>query len=295
MKNKGLIITLITILSLLAISLIILMILLINGRIRIPMFGFSDKVSNELIMDKIYENKFTNININASTSDINILVSNDENIRVVIYGEEKRLEVKDETQELYILFEEKKCFGFCFNITKDKIDVYLPANYDKDILVNNNYGNIDIATFKNSNIEVNEDCGDVHIASGNKVTVNNSYGDIKIDEASEIDVKESAGDVKVGTVNVAKIENNLGDIIVESVTSSLDIDDDCGDIKINSLNLEKDSYIVNNLGDIKIGSTNDIYIDAKTDLGKVKINSNNHKADITLKLENDCGDIKVNN
>ncbi len=295
MKNKGLIITLISILSLLAIALIVLMIFLMNGKMRFPMFNFSNKISTELIMDKTYENKFTKININASTSDINILTSNDENIRVVIYGEEKRLDITDETQELYILFEEQKCFGFCFNVTKNKIDVYLPTNYDKDILVNNDFGNIDIAKFKDANIEVNEDCGDVHIASGNKVTVNNSYGDIKIDEANWIDVKESAGDVKIGTVKNAKIENNFGDITLESVTSSLDISDDCGDIKIDSLNLEKDSNIVNNLGDIKIGSTNDIYIDAKTDLGSVKINNNNHKADITLKLENDCGDIKVNN
>lgn len=295
MKNKGLIITLITILSLLTVALIALMILFINGKIRIPMFGLSNKVSNELIMDETYENKFTKLNINVSTSDVNILVSNDDKIRVVIYGDEERLDIKNETQELYILFKEKKCFGFCFNITKNKVDVYLPANYDKDILVNNDFGNIEISEFKAANIVVNEDCGDVHIVSGNEVTVKNSYGDIKIDEANKIDVKESAGDVKVGTVKSAQIENNFGDITVESITSGLDISDDCGDIKIDHLNLEKDSHIVNNLGDIKIGSTNDIYIDAKTDLGKVKINNNNHKSDITLKLENDCGDIKVNN
>lgn len=295
MKNKGLIITLISILSLIAIFLVAVMILLINGKARMPMFGFSNKVSKELIMDEIYENKFTKININVSTSDVNILVSNDDKIRIAIYGDKELLDIKDETQELYILFKEKKCFGICFNITKNKVDVYLPANYDKDILVNNDYGDIEISEFKNSNIEVNEACGDVHIVSGNKVTVNNSYGNIKIDEASEVNVKESAGDVKVGTVKSAQIENNYGDITVENITDSLDISDDCGDIKIDHLNLEKDSHIVNNLGDIKIGSTNDIYIDAKTDLGDVKINNNNHKSDITLKLENDCGDIKVNN
>ena len=295
MKNKGLIITLISILSLLAIAFIVLMILLMNGKIKTHFFNFSNKVSTELIMDETYENNFTKININVSTSDVNILVANDDKIRVVVYGDKERLDIKDETQELYILFKEKKCFGFCFNITKNKVDVYVPKNYDKDILVNNDYGNIEISEFKDANIEVNEDCGDVHIGAGNNVTVDNSYGDIKIDKANKIDVKESAGDVKVGTVSIAQIENNFGDIIIENVTSSLDISDDCGYIKINSVNLEKDSKIVNNFGDIKIGSTNDIYIDAKTDLGSVKINNNNHKSDVTLKLENDCGDIKVNN
>lgn len=46
---------------------------------------------------------------------------------------------------------------------------------------------------------------------------------------------------------------------------------------------------------MKIGETNDIYIDAKTDLGEVKVNRNNRYSEITLEIENDCGDIKVEN
>ena len=132
MKNKGLIITLITILSLIAIFLVVVMILLMNGKMRPHFFNFSNKISTELIMDETYENKFTKININVSTSDVNILVSNDDKIRVIIYGDKERLDIKDETQELYILFKEKKCFGFCFNITKNKVDIYVPANYVRE-------------------------------------------------------------------------------------------------------------------------------------------------------------------
>ena len=51
----------------------------------------------------------------------------------------------------------------------------------------------------------------------------------------------------------------------------------------------------NNLGDIKILNTNEIYFDAKTNLGDTKINNNYNKSEITLKIQNDCGDIEINN
>ena len=72
------------------------------------------------------------------------------------------------------------------------------------------------------------------------------------------------------------------------------IDADAGDVKINTLNITQNSNIEINAGDIKINQTNDIYIDAETDLGETKINNNNDKSEITLKIENNLGDIKVN-
>ena len=79
------------------------------------------------------------------------------------------------------------------------------------------------------------------------------------------------------------------------VNNYLNLTNDSGDIKINNVNLNKNSIIKDEYGDIEINNTNQIYIDAKTDLGDTKINNNFHKSDITLKIENECGDITVNN
>ena len=49
------------------------------------------------------------------------------------------------------------------------------------------------------------------------------------------------------------------------------------------------------MGDISVGKTNDILIDAKTSLGEVNIRNNNYKSDITLSIDNSCGDITVKN
>jgi len=49
------------------------------------------------------------------------------------------------------------------------------------------------------------------------------------------------------------------------------------------------------MGDVSIGRTNDILIDAKTSLGEVDVRNNDYKSEITLKIDNSCGDITVKN
>lgn len=295
MKNKGLIITLITIFSIIVIALIIFMIGLINGNIKIPSFNFSYKVSNELAMNELYDNTFELIKIDTSASDVTFKLSNDETIRVVIYGNKDKLDVKTNNNQLHINFKENDCVGFCFNRTISKIEIYLPISYNKKIIVNNNYGDISIESFINSDIEINEGSGDVSILGGNKIKVNNDYGDIKIGEAKDIDIKEAAGDVIIENVDNVNVENNYGDVSIKNVRNYLNINSDCGDIEIDNLVLNKDSIISNNYGDVEIKNTNNIYIDAETDLGDIDINNNYHKSDITLTIKNDCGDIEVDN
>ena len=47
------------------------------------------------------------------------------------------------------------------------------------------------------------------------------------------------------------------------------------------------------INDVAVDNINDIYVDAKTDMGDVKIKNNNRKSDITLTIDDDMGDIRV--
>lgn len=295
MKNKKITIFLIVLLSLVSISLIIFMISLLSGKLKIAKFQFGHKVSSELVLNETYDNKFKDISITSQASDIYIKKSSMDNVKVVIYGDEENTEVDVSENELVINSKEKSCIGFCFNTTIAKIEVYLPENYENNIKIVNNYGDIDVSKFLQATIDIEEDSGDVNILGGDFVTVSNDYGDIKIDKANVIDIKQSSGDVKVKTVNEATILNNYGDIEITTVNNYLDLSNDCGDIKIDNINLTQNSTIKDDLGDIKIGSTNKIYIDAETELGDVSITNNYPKSDILLKIENDCGNIKVDN
>ncbi len=295
MQNKGLIITLIIGLSILALSLLGFMFLLIDGHVLGPRFFKINKISTTKIFDKEYPTNFKNIKVDASISDIYFKKSSDNNVRVVVFGKKKELRVEEENEELSVRFQEKHCVGICFNRKKNKVEVYLPENYQGNIVVKNDYGDIRIDSFKRSNIEVEEDCGDVSIASGRKVTVKNNYGDIKIGEAKYANLKESCGDIEIRKVDDVIVKNNYGDISIKKVLNYIDAKEDCGDIEIDYLSINKDSSIKNSFGSIDIGSTSEIYIDAKTDLGDVDIERNSRTAKTILTVKNNCGDITVEN
>lgn len=296
MKSKTGIVLLIILLVIICISLISFMINIINGKSRF-LFGikFGHKVSEELVVDEEYNTNFEKIDITCDAGDVYIKTSNEEKIKVKIYGEKENTKIETSDDELKIISKEKKGHIFSFNNRISKIEVYIPKKYEDTIKITNNYGDIEVEEFENANIEIEEDCGDVSVKQGKTVNIKNKYGDIQLDKAIEAKINQSAGDVKVGEVNDINVENNYGDIKINNVYNSLKVEEDCGKVKIDNLNIKENSFIENNLGDIKIGSTNEIYIDASIDLGDIKINQNYPKSEITLKIKNNCGDIKVDN
>lgn len=294
MKSKIGIILLIILLIIICIGLISFMINIINGK-SVFRFGFSNKVSEELIINEEYDNTFKKIDITSEAGEVYVKTSNEKKVKVKIYSEAENTKVETENNELTIISQEKKGHIFAFNNKISKIEVYLPENYENTIKIKNNYGDIEVEKFANSDIEIEEDCGDVLVQQGKKVSIKNDYGDIKLEKAIEANIKQSAGDVKIDEVNDINVENNYGDIKIKNVYNSLKVEEDCGEVKIENININENSSIENNLGDIKIGSTNEIYINASIDLGDIKINQNYPKSEITLKIKNNCGDIKVDN
>ena len=297
MNNKTLKIILIIFLSLLVIGLSIFFVnILTNKDFRFGHFSFGHKVSNELVFNQEYEAIFDIIKIDSKSSDIEIKEGNESKVKVVIYGDKDETNVEIVNNKLNIKSNEKKCIGFCFNMTIAKIEVYLPSSYSGNINIENNYGDVNIGNFDNLILDAKLDAGDIKVDSLKSGKIKNSYGDIKIlGYSKELEIDQDCGDVEVSEVDRIKLENNYGDIDIGKVNEYLQIKEDCGDVKIDSLNLKENSSIHNSYGDIKIGSTNEIYINAKTSLGDTKINNNYQKSYVTLTIDNSCGDIRVNN
>lgn len=295
MKSKNLTIFIITLSSILIVFLIFILVYLLNNNSRFY-FNFGDTVSDKLVLDETYDTIFDEIKIDSKTSNIEIKNSNNEKIKLVIYGEEEKLEVNKDNNKLNIKTKEKNCIGFCFNRKIFKIELYLPITYDKKLIIDNNYGDVSISEFENMEISAKLSAGDINIEKIKSGKIVNNYGDIKINGYSKkLDITEDCGEVYVSAVDDIKVTNKFGDIKINKVNNSLNIKDDCGDIKIDELDIKKNSSIHNSLGDITLGSTNDIYIDAKTNLGDTKVNTSNKKSDITLTINNSCGDIEVHN
>lgn len=263
MNNKGLIITLIILLIIVIILLIAFLGLSINGKIGLQ--KWNAKKSKQVIFDNSYEmSQVGSLEILSAAGDIKFEESTDGKVRVVVYGEnEEELQVSLNGNQLNVDFAQyrHRKFFLGFRFYSNDIMIYLPKDVAHEISVKANYGDIKAIDLPNSTMNIREDCGDVILGKMKNVFVKNSYGDIKIAE----------------------------------ISNKVEIESDCGDVKIGSVNLMENSSIVNSLGDIKIGQTNEIYMDAKTELGEVKINHNDRHADIILKIQNSCGDIKVGN
>ena len=260
MKNKKSIIALISVLSIITIALIILFIIfLTNGNTLKKYFKFGIKTNSKIICNEKY--KLNNIDITTNNSDIEFKYSEDENIKVVVYGEEKEnLKVEENLESISIDFKEENTHFFGIDLTTNKIEVYIPRTFDKNINIKSDLGDVKSVDLKNSHIKIDADCGDVKLK-------------------------------KVKSVDVT---SKLGDIEIEQISEYLNLDVDCGDIEIDNIILTKNSKIESNLGNIEIDKTNDIYIEAKTDLGDVDVKHSNRYSEVELDVYADCGDIKIN-
>lgn len=268
MKNKGLIITLIIILFIVIIGLTAFLYLSLSGKLNFQTsFKILGTKSSNIIFDNSYEiDSIDNLEILSSAGNINFKESTDDKIRVVAYGKNnEELKVSLEENKLKVNYSEYKSSNFYIginvNFNINDIIIYIPKDYSKEINIDADYGDIEIIDLENATINIKEDCGNV----------------------------------KLGKVKNISIESNYGDVEITEILSKFTIESDYGDIKIEKVQITENSYIKSDYGNVKIKETNDIYIDAKTNLGDVNINTNNRHSEITLKIEGDCGDIKVEN
>lgn len=264
MKYRGLIITMIVMLSIIIVLLLGVLYLGITNTGFIQFGAFDKNKSDQIIYDKGYDVEIiNNIEVLSSAGDVKIEESNDSNVRVLVYGKaDDGLRVNLENGNLKVDYREHhKNQIFSFGGYLSEIVIYVPKIYDKSLNIDLDYGDLDIISLENASINIKEDCGNVKLGKVKNIEVDNSYGNIKIEE----------------------------------VLNRLNIKTDCGDVKIEKVNLKENSSIKCDMGDVKIEEKNDIYIDAKVDLGDCKIGNNNRHSEVMLKIDMSCGDIKVAN
>lgn len=261
MKNNGLIITLIILLSIIIFGLVYFLIMCLNGNFSFMNMGMFGRKSTNIMFDEVYEESLIDkLEIIQTAGDIELKESTDGNIRIVAYGEDSnKLKVTLENNELKIDYSAYGNKTFFFNSYTNDIIVYIPKEYSKEINIDSEYGDCKIFDLENATMTINQACGDVELGKVKNITVT----------------------------------NNLGDVKISSVLNKCNIESNCGDVKISDVQINEDSFIALDLGDVKIANINDIFVDAKTGLGDTKVSSSNRYSEITLKIKNSCGDIKV--
>ena len=272
--SNALKIVLIILLSIIALALIgILCLLLVRGD-KFNFSIFSSRESTTIVEEKNIE-ELKNINIDIDYADLEINLSNDNNIDIKLYSEDAKEHSISIEEDINVVFkQEKKIFSFFRKSPRAVISI--PKDYDK------------IVTVKGGVLDI-KGCGTDKLILN--VTLN--VGDVKVDNMDIANIKIQTGDVKLDTVNDLTVDSKTGDIKVKNVNKKLDITSNVGDVKIDRVYLTLNSKINNSTGDVKIGKVNDIYVDGKTNVGDVKIEGGDRKSDIELSIKSHIGDIKV--
>lgn len=276
MKHKGLLITCIVLLSLIVLLLGGLMVWLLTGHsLSIGPTVSVASTASEVIYDESFE-KLTKIEIDSDCGDISFEENKDGKFRLTAYGDTKDLlTVTEKDGVLKLSYPARKRF-FNLNAIKNNIVLSLPSDYAGSIRVASAYGDVSICALEKA--EITADC---------------DYGDIEIAAALHVNVSDDCGDVEIGSVSEAKVEVDYGDIRIGEISASCQLDNNCGDITVGKMVLTADSVLEDDLGSITVGSAPGVRVKAETDLGSLNIRQNDEKADITLTITNNCGDISV--
>ena len=85
----------------------------------------------------------------------------------------------------------------------------------------------------------------------------------------------------------------MGEVKIQEINNKCDIFVNAGNVQVTKLSIQEDSKIKADLGNVNISETNDVYIEGHVDLGNSNINDSNRNSNVTLKIECDCGNIKI--
>ena len=275
--NSALNIVKIILLSIIAIALVFILVVLLNGKMNIKGFTLYEKT--ELVYEKDFTEEVTNLKVLTTNNDVRIEESELNHINVKVYDrKDAKPEAYVENDTLIIKNKDDIRIGFSFGIMgSSKIVITVPKNSAYNLDIEGTSSDIDsLIDLKNVNINV-------------------ISGDVNLKDTLDTVIKTTSGDVELGSTNKLSLNTKSGDVSISSVNSKITLETTSGDVNINNVLLDSDSSIKVISGDVTIGKTNNIYIDAHAISGDIKVNTNNRRSDYELKINTTSGDIIVNN
>ncbi len=310
MKREGIII-LIVILSLLVIALINVLIISIENKDDTIWFGDEIEKNKENIFKE--ENAdildVENIKINFRSSDIKIIITDEEQLRVVQYASNKN-NVQNTFQinksgDLLEIKENFKHRFYLFYMESISYDIYIPKTYSKSLEIISTSSDIECDKFELENLKIKLTSGDLEI----KETINAKNSNIQT-VSGEIDINNlSCEKTKLestsGDIEIRKISSDIdiktvsGEIEIEEIEGKISAETTSGDISINKFGIYGNSNIKTTSGDLIVyfSENSDCIIETKTVSGDVSLpngkNTIGSENKNVFKTDTVSGDIKL--
>lgn len=256
--------------------------------------------STEEVKTYVIEESFNNINIDVTTDDINIYLS-DENKIVCVENKKVSLESKVVSDTLFInRIDNRKFYDLSINFNSFKIDLYLSYETIQSLNVECSTGNIIIQNgFTFTNVDISSSTGSININSNvtNNLFLDNDTGNIKIsncDKMGNIDIDTDTGNISLSNVNANKleIETDTGDTRLTNtiLKEDLNIDGSTGSVYFDGFDAAN-IYIELSTGDVKGTIISNKFFVAKSNTGKVIVPQTRDGGECIIIV--DTGDINI--
>lgn len=195
--------------------------------------------------EKVSLDNCNKINFDFTSTDIIVQTTDDTKLRVVQSSsakltEDEKFTISKEGDTILVSTREK-IHIFSFGSWNEKIEIYIPKNYAKDLNIRSSSGNI---TF-NSDITINnltctQSSGNLHI-----------YSNI---DANEVNMKDSSGNIDIEDLKCStyQINTSSGNISIDSLSGSGDASASSGNIKIDYKDIKDYSNITAHSGNITL-------------------------------------------
>lgn len=247
------------------------------------MFWNSENISRsekyKVMEESINISGIEDIDLYFNSSDVRIIISDEENLRVVQYSnDDSRKLIIDKGSTRIKLEEEKKFYIFAILPTQ-VFDIYIPRTYMNNLKVEAASSTIDNSgdiTLKKA--DINLASGDVKLKNTvniEELKINTASGDIRIEklESKKLDINTASGDVNIENdlkSEEVKIKTISGEIQINNVhTNKIETNTTSGEIEINEV---YGKLIANSVsGEVKVEKTEGSF-EGKTTSGDIKLN-----------------------
>lgn len=229
--------------------------------------GSVEKKEANIRKEKEYSlTEIETLSLNFVASNINVILTNDESLRIVQYSNDelesdKLFDDSVNGQTLKIMEDKlnNHVFWWWFDNTTSAYDIYLPKSYQKALSIKTVSAQIVINDdLILTDMQVNSTSGDIELKN---VNVTNEFetktisGEIILEniKASECDIQTTSGDISIKSVEGEnRIHSISGKVIVDKMTGLANIETTSGDIKINNYDIQNNSTLKSISGDIEV-------------------------------------------
>lgn len=212
--------------------------------------------------EKISINEIEELELEFKTSNLNLIFTDENEVRIVQYSDEKlnenQLFTYSKSNSRLKVSEGSRRVQFFFNFTQTAYDVYIPKQYEGILNLKSVSGDIIVEdNLKLKELDISSTSGNINMNNieSKKIKIETISGDISLGNliSKELSMKSVSGSIKTGKIiNDIKIKTTSGDIKLSAIEGEIDLSSISGKITSEDFKITGDSKVKTTSGNVEI-------------------------------------------